>query len=503
MNPQYDAPPQWGGIGSPEPSFRMTQLSTIPVKPITWIDFPFLQGSAFHLLAGVKNSGKGTWLAQVAARVTRGEFNPDGWPQKVLWLALGEDSYAIDVRPRIEVAGGDPAGVMALEGHGFKLPDHGSWLEEQVRESQAALVIVDPLGGAFGGKSTNDDTDVRAALQTLNQTADLTGTMVFGVRHISNKVTRRGGDILANILGSSDWVNIPRAVLAMVHDDVDPQMRHLFAITGNRGPSDTPGLMFRLEGMPVEGHEHDVSFARVLGESHKDPDELLVAKRAKRTSRSDTARVILASILGEIPGGSMESDTLDAEVARRTGLAARTIRDIRMEMRKQGYVRAQPEKDSAGDVVRWFTVLTNAGVGLAEQANAVSSHTPPTSSLENNARARGNANGHDSGLFPANDHIPTPVGYDSGGLQGLPGVSPANDQNRGINGADPGAHNLQLGFGLNTPESPESSRVVPSDISYDSGVVKPFSMSAHPDVSTEEMPEWERQYWQRQNGGSG
>jgi hypothetical protein len=346
MNP--DAPPQWGGLGEPQPSFQWKQLSTIPVRPITWVEYPFLQGSAFHLLAGIKNSGKGTWLASVAARATRGEFNPTGWPQRVLWLALGEDSYAIDVRPRIEVAGGDPAGVIVLDGFGFKLPEHAQQLDDQVREAEAAVVIIDPLGGTMGGRSTDNDSEVRPALAALNTLADQTGTMVFGVRHITNKASKRGISVLEGILGSSDWVNIPRAVLALLHDEADPQMRHLFTMTGNRGPSDAPGLMLRIEGVQVEGHEHDVAYARVVGESHKDPDELLLAKRARNSSRSDTARAILASVLSAVPGGSMESDMLDSEVARRSGLSARTIRDIRMEMRKQGFVRASPDQGLRG-----------------------------------------------------------------------------------------------------------------------------------------------------------
>ena len=39
-----------------------------------WLDKPFLQSSAFHLVAGPKGVGKGTWLIKVAAKMSRGLY---------------------------------------------------------------------------------------------------------------------------------------------------------------------------------------------------------------------------------------------------------------------------------------------------------------------------------------------------------------------------------------------------------------------------------------------
>ena len=96
------------------------QLSEIEARPIVFADRPIWQESAFHLLVGRKNSGKGTLLAADAARVTRGEL---GEHPNVMWVATGEDSYAIDVRPRIEVAGGDVSRVTVLSQGRLVLPE--------------------------------------------------------------------------------------------------------------------------------------------------------------------------------------------------------------------------------------------------------------------------------------------------------------------------------------------------------------------------------------------
>jgi AAA domain len=463
-----DAPPSWGGIGEPAPSFEWKQLSTIPVKPIVWVDYPFLQGSAFHLLAGIKNSGKGTWLANVAARCTRGEFNAEGWPESVLWLALGEDSYSIDVRPRIEAAGGDSAGVFVLDGWGFRLPDHGQQLEDKVRDARARMVIIDPLGGATSGESDRD-WHVRPALQALNYLADQTGTMVFGVRHISNKAGKRGEGVLSGILGSSDWVNIPRAVLALLHDDVDPDMRHLFAITGNRGPSDTPGLMVRIEGAPVEGQDHEVALARIIGESHKDPDELLTVKRSRRTSRSDSARVLVLEILRNEIGAQMESDALDTEVARRTGLAAKTVRNVRNELRNQGLLKAIPvggTLEEGGGVKVWLNALTNSGIAAADRLRTDTDASPPASPVTPQSQ-RSLLEQHTSavGIFSPQ--------------AALPGMSPGSSvvEPRSLDPEDPDLSNGTGSLGVNGAP-----------------------LSVQPQMSVRELPDWERAWHERRGG---
>ncbi len=55
-----------------------------------------------------------------------------------------------------------------------------------------------------------------------------------------------------------------------------------------------------------------------------------------------------------------ESDSLDARVAKETGLAARTVRDLRMDLRNEGLVKSQPEKDETGAVTRWLVYRTQA-----------------------------------------------------------------------------------------------------------------------------------------------
>ena len=82
------------------------RLSDVEMRSIVFLDKPLLQASAFHLVAGRKGMGKGTVLADIAARVNRGEL---GGKRSVVWIG-SEDSAAIDMKPRIVAAAATPKG---------------------------------------------------------------------------------------------------------------------------------------------------------------------------------------------------------------------------------------------------------------------------------------------------------------------------------------------------------------------------------------------------------
>jgi hypothetical protein len=330
-------------------------LSEIESRPIVFLDKPIWQEAAFHLIVGRKNSGKGTYLAGEAARVTRGEF---GDRCQVLWIASGEDSYSIDVRPRIEVAGGLVENVTVLHQGRLILPDHVNDILHKAREiGDVGMIVLDPLGGSLRlGKSSNHDSDVRPALACLNDLADRLGCIVAGVRHLTNKEIK--GGVLAGVLGSSDWVNVPRVVLALVHDDQDEDLRHLTVSTGNRVKGGI-GRLYRIEGVSPPAGGEEVTRAVFVGDSHKHADDLLESP-SQPTSRSSRARDLILDVLEQAPGMQLESDALDAQIAQATGLSAGSIKNQRTQLKSAGLIRPLPEKDEHGTVVRWIVARTLA-----------------------------------------------------------------------------------------------------------------------------------------------
>jgi DNA repair protein RadA/Sms len=338
----------------PASALRWERLSEVEMRSVVFLDKPLLQADALHLVAGRKGMGKGTLLSEIAARVTRGEL---GGKRNVVWIG-SEDSAAIDIRPRILAAEGIDARVLVVTEGWVQLPRDLEEIRQAIaRLGEVGMLVIDPIGNHITGKNSNADTDIRDAIAPLNAVADEHGCMVFGVRHLSEKECGRGA--LAAILGASAWVHVPRAVLVVARDDVDAQLSHVQCIAGNRLPPDTPGRMFRIEGVRLPGLENEVTRAVWLGDSSKDVETILAATgNGKKPSRSGEARELILNILEN--EGEQESDALDARVARETGLAAKTVRNTRSELANEGLVKSHPEKDEYGAVLRWIVSRTQA-----------------------------------------------------------------------------------------------------------------------------------------------
>jgi putative DNA primase/helicase len=324
---------------------EVTPLAQIQMRSIKWLERPLWQGSAFQLLAGAKGAGKGTYLARLAARISNAGGN-------VLFVS-SEDSVEIDLKPRFVAAGADIARCGVIEAH-VELPDHVGDLHRLATGMGGVdLLVIDPVANHIGPRDTNNDAQVRDAIAPLNSLADALECLLIGVRHPGKDRTRGA---VASILGSTAWVDTPRAVVMIAVDDEDSQLRHIQVVAGNRSLNGS-AQAFRIEAVDVPGLDEPITVAVDLGESGKSVDALLEIRNVPDT-KSGKARDLILDVLEE--RGEQESDALDAHVAQQTGLSARTVRNVRMDLSKEGLVKPAPERDELGTVVRWMIHRTGA-----------------------------------------------------------------------------------------------------------------------------------------------
>lgn len=322
-----------------------TPLTEIVMRSIEWLERPLWQKSAFQLLAGAKGSGKGTYLAGLASRISRSGEN-------VLFVST-EDSTEIDLKPRLVAADADITRCFVIRQH-VTLPDDVDELRLLAAEiGGVGMFVIDPVANHIGDSNSNTDTEVRHAIAPLNKLADDLGCLLIGVRH-PGKDRSRGA--LASILGSIAWVDTPRAVVMIAVDDEDRTVRHIQVIAGNRSLNGA-AQAFRIDAVDVAGLTEPITVAISLGESAKSVDQLLETRDVPDT-RSGKARELILDLLEE--EGPQESDALDAHIAQLTNLAARTVRNIRMDLSTAGLVRALPEKDEHGAIQRWRIHRTEA-----------------------------------------------------------------------------------------------------------------------------------------------
>jgi AAA domain len=324
-------------------TLEATPLSEIEMKSIRWLEKPLWQRSAFQLLAGSKGAGKGTYLAGLAARITRAGAN-------VIFVAT-EDSAAIDLKPRLVAAAAVIERCFVIECH-VKLPDDVGRLRELLEGvGEVALLVIDPVANHIGNRNSNSDGEVRDAIAPLNKLADELGCLIVGVRH-PGKDRSRGA--LASILGSTAWVDTPRAVVVIAADDEDEQIRHIQVVAGNRTLNGA-GQEFRIEAVEVAGLAEPITLAVELGESGKSVDELL-AKQASSDKRVPAERV-QEIILRELEQGERPRRELDEAVGRETGAKPDSVYKSGLEpLRKEGRIKAR----KAGTTGGWYWTLKEA-----------------------------------------------------------------------------------------------------------------------------------------------
>jgi AAA domain len=328
-------------------------LAEVEMRSIEWLDKPLWQRAAFHLVAGKKGAGKGTCLADLSSRVTNGELFDK--PMNVLLLS-SEDSDSIDIKPRVVAAGGDVNRIHTINDRVILPDDVDALKQHALGIGEVGLFAIDPIGNHLGGINTDAEGPVRTAIAPLNDLADELDCLLIGVRHLK-KDTQAGA--LASVLGSTAWVDVPRSVIVMAADDEEEMLFHIEARAGNRGPSGQ-GRAFRIELVAVEGLSEPVTRAVEIGNSGKSVENLL---GGKRESKSGRARELLLELLDGVP--QMESDALDAQVAREANCSARTVRNLRMAMNKEGLLRSFPERDESGNVACWYVARTNATTDAA------------------------------------------------------------------------------------------------------------------------------------------
>jgi hypothetical protein len=290
----------------------------------------------------------------LAAQITTGVF---GEPANVVFVS-SEDSLEIDLLPRLVAAGADVSKVKFITDT-FKLPDDIGRLRATVESiGNVALIVVDPLSNHIGRSDSNSEAEVRNAIAGLNELADVLDCVIIGVRHPS-KDRSRGA--LASVLGSTAWVDTPRAVVMIAVDDEDETVRHVQVVAGNRSAT-TGGIMFRIEGVLLDGLKEEVTRAVPLGASMKDIDDLLnPEKPASGVSKSARARELVLDKLEAAPNMEMLSDALDAQVAQEVGLEAKTVRHVRASLKGAGLIgyRCEPVPEHPNKNT-WFVYRTAA-----------------------------------------------------------------------------------------------------------------------------------------------
>lgn len=282
-------------------------LADVEAERVAWLWPGRIPFGKITIADGDPGLGKTTMALDLAARLTTGRAMP-GETATVsragVVILSAEDDLADTIRPRLDAAGADCRGVVALktvseDGRPPALPDDIPSIRAAIERVGARLVIVDPLMAFLNGATdAHKDQSVRRALHRLSLLAEETGAAIVCIRHL-NKAP--GGNPLYRGGGSIGIIGAARSGLLVARDPDDPNRRVLAVTKSNLGP-EADSLAFHLE--PAGN-----GAARVVwdGVSAHGAGALLAAPTdPEERSALDDARDFLRDLLAEGPKSAKE-----------------------------------------------------------------------------------------------------------------------------------------------------------------------------------------------------
>lgn len=266
---------------------EITKASDVTVKQVEWLWYPYIPYGKVTVLQGDAGDGKSTFILKLAAMLTRGEPMPftDGAgnkPVNVIYQST-EDDADDTIVPRFINAGGDTDRLLFINEKEQYLSFSDERLLEAIRQTNAKLIILDPLS-AYIGESTsiNSANEVRRQFRPLIDIAKEQGCAIVIVHHMNKAI---GQKALNRGVGSVDIVGAARSVLLVARTDKDrPNERILAQVKSNLAPTGN-AILFTVDEGGIEWREETARTAdEVLGNVFAvagRPDEQM--QRAKET----------------------------------------------------------------------------------------------------------------------------------------------------------------------------------------------------------------------------
>jgi hypothetical protein len=231
---------------------EVTPASRIKIKAVRWLWDQRLASGSLALLAGREGLGKSSIAYWIVAQVTRGRLPGQSLGEaRAVLIAATEDDWEHTIVPRLMAAGADLDLVYRLEvitseetHASLTLPADNAEVEAIIRETGAALVLLDPLMSRIEGTlDTHKDGDVRRALEPIVSIAQRAGCVVLGLIHL-NKGAH--GDLLTAVMGSRAFSAVARTVLACIPSPEDDGTRLFGIAKSNLGRTDLPSRAYRI-----------------------------------------------------------------------------------------------------------------------------------------------------------------------------------------------------------------------------------------------------------------
>jgi AAA domain len=333
------APPQDGPADVSTEPLRVRGVDLGRVRPFRWAWRGRLLLGYLNLLVGDEGVGKGTFLAWLVARLTRGELPGDLVGKAARVLIVGdEDGFDNVTVPRLIAAGADVEHVLDLptaDGGALDITREADKLADLLRRAEIDVVVFDQLLDNLGDTDAWKGREVRAALAPARRVAAELDVALVATLHTnkSSATTFR-----QRVADSAAFNALSRSSLLLAEHPDDEHRRLLIRGKGNYA-APPPALAFSLTSGPLEigGHVHEPTRIVDLAECDITLAEVLGKPASGTVSKAQQARDLIAEALDD--GRWHDAAPLRAQLAE-TGISDSGIRraanDLGVERRRTG-----------------------------------------------------------------------------------------------------------------------------------------------------------------------
>lgn len=228
-------------------------MSEVKREPIEWLWEPYIPLGRITILGGDPGAGKSFITTAISATLSRGESLPGERenirePMSILMLNA-EDDPADTLQPRLSNLHANLQKIFVSSEDIILDADGLRTIEEMLDETEAKLLIIDPIVAFLGPKvDMNRANEVRHIMKSIARIARKRNIAVLIVRH--NRKAMAGaaaGKAIYNGMGSIDFTAAVRSELAVLEAPRSGVkfMNHIKANSGKEGPS----LIYEIEAL--------------------------------------------------------------------------------------------------------------------------------------------------------------------------------------------------------------------------------------------------------------
>lgn len=303
-----------------EPSLRLINMETVEVEQIEWLLYPFIPYGKVTIIQGDPGEGKTTMVLQIIAKMTKGEpilpesgHNETAKPVNVIYQTA-EDGLGDTIKPRLLAAGADCSKVLVIDDQDQPLTMLDARLEEAIEQTNARMVVLDPIQGFLGANvDMHRANEIRPLMKRVSVLAEKHHCSIILIGHMNKNST---GKSSYRGLGSIDFQAAARSVLIVGRIKDDPEIRVVCHAKSSLAP-EGKSIAFRLDKMT--GFEW-------IGEYDITADDLLSGD--SRGQKGKQAKDFLMEILEE---GAVSQKKISEEAEKR-GIKKKTLWNAKKEL---------------------------------------------------------------------------------------------------------------------------------------------------------------------------